>query len=714
VGREREIAEVSTLLETSRLLTLTGPGGTGKTRLAVAVATAAAVRFPDGVCFVDLSALAEPALVPAAIARALAVREVEGTPLLETLLAALRGRRTLLLLDNFEQLTAAAPLLSTLLAGCPTLTLLVTSRVLLRLSTEDQYAVPPLPLPDDSTGWIPALVENPAVALFVQRAQAALPGFALAAENAATVTAIVRRLDGLPLAIELAAARLRLLSPAALLTRLESALTLLTGGARDLPARQQTLRNTIAWSYDLLEPAERTLFRRLAAFPDGCTLEAAEAVCDAEHDLGLDLLDGVSSLLDKSLLQQRDGRNGEPRFGIMQTIRDYALDRLAESGEEEALRQQQTLFYLALARRAERAVEYDRLLAELDNLRAVLAWCAERNELGLGARLAWALGRFFAERGLVRDMAEWVARLLALPGPAELSISRARLLVMAGQAVAGEDVPQSLRLFQESVAVSRAVGDTSCLGVALGMLAFILLRRDPATARPYAEEALALVREQGISWREALLLGYLSSIAAAEGDAVNARSYLAQAVAVADPLDDPRRVGPTNFQRGWLAWLDGDPATASRLMEAAVADFEASGVENENRITFSLVLARIQVALGEPRRAAELARTALVLCRKLGSQYRAQDGIEIAGCVVAALGMPARAAQLLAAAAALSRRTEVRARGIFAVDPDQAIATAKAALGDEAFAAAWSEGERLSRDEAIDLALEALAPAARV
>ena len=250
---------------------------------------------------------------------------------------------------------------------------------------------------------------------------------------------------------------------------------------------------------DLLEPAERTLFRRPAAFPDGCTLEAAEAVCDPEHDLGLDLLDGVSSLLDKSLLQQRDGRNGEPRFGILQTIRDYALDRLAESGEEEALRQQQTLFYLALARRAERAVEYERLLMELDNLCAVLAWCAERHELGLGARLAWALSRFFFERGLMHDMAEWADRLLALPDAAAPSISRARLLAMAGDAASSEDVQRHARCRRWALAGTLAAQVALPDLARLAPLADVVQRLGPGMIAEKAEQH-ADERAGGVTW----------------------------------------------------------------------------------------------------------------------------------------------------------------------------------------------------------------------
>lgn len=312
-------------------MTLTGPGGTGKTRLAVQVAAESLDLFPDGVWFVPLATISDPDLVLDAIATALNVREVAGESLPTTLTEHLKSRRALILLDNMEQVLAAGEQVAELLAAAPRLALLVTSREPLRLRAEREFPVAPLPLPEDETEVLPeAALDSPAVRLFVERAQRVKPSFTLNAENVADVVAICRRLDGLPLAIELATARVRVLSPAALLTRLNQRLSILTGGARDLPERQQTLRAAIAWSHDLLTAAERTLFARLAIFSGGCTFEAAEAICEAAGGIALDPFDGIDSLVQKSLLRREGGPDHDARFAMLETIREFARERLIE------------------------------------------------------------------------------------------------------------------------------------------------------------------------------------------------------------------------------------------------------------------------------------------------------------------------------------------------------------------------------------------------
>ena len=395
VGREDELAEVVALLVRPevRLVTLTGPGGVGKTRLALAVAAEVEPDFPDGAVYVDLIPVAEPGALGAAIARTLGLRESEDEDLDEALRRLLRERELLVLLDNFEQVLTAAPVLSNLLAACPGLTLLVTSRTVLRLSGEHAYPVPPLalPAPRGRTHSLSAAdaAAAPAVSLFVARAAAAKPGFALDDTNAALVVEICHRLDGLPLAVELAAARIGALPPAALLRRLERRLPLLAGGPRNLPGRQQTMRDAIAWSYDLLSPTEQALFRRLAIFAGGCTLEAAESVAapaprgveGGSADVGIDVMNGVIALVQQSLLQQREDQNGEPRYLMLETIREYGLEQLAANGEEVDTRRAHARFFLSIAERPADGSEpvEDRLEADHDNLRAALAWTIEHD-----------------------------------------------------------------------------------------------------------------------------------------------------------------------------------------------------------------------------------------------------------------------------------------------------------------------------------------------
>ena len=371
----------------ARLVTLTGPGGTGKTRLALEIGAEALDRYPDGVFFVDLSPLTDPALVVPTIAATLGVREVVGQPLLETLSGFLTDKRLLLLLDNCERVLAAAPDVAALLAASPTVSILATSRAALHIRGEREFPLLPLPLPAaDRLPPLEELAQVPAVALFVELAAASQPDFALTADNAAAVAAICRRLDGLPLAIELAAARMKVLPPAALLARLEQRLPLLTGGGRDLPARQRTMRDAIAWSYDLLAPEEQALFRRLAVFAGGFTLDAAEAV--AAPGAALPVLDGVVALVEQSLLRQMPGLDDEPRYQMLETVREFGLERLAAAGEADEVRQRHARHFLMLAERRVHGMQLfmdleslTRVAPEQDNVRLALAWFDDHGEI---------------------------------------------------------------------------------------------------------------------------------------------------------------------------------------------------------------------------------------------------------------------------------------------------------------------------------------------
>ncbi|HYN89336.1 MAG TPA: BTAD domain-containing putative transcriptional regulator, partial [Ardenticatenaceae bacterium] len=554
IGREREVEALCALLHRpdARLVTLTGPGGSGKTRLAVEVArqildeTSADSEqaFADGVFFVDLAPVGDPELVASTIAGALDVRPSGARPLQESLADFLRARRLLLLLDNFEQIVAAAPLLSELLDAAPHLKLLVTSREILHLYGEWEFSVPPLAVPDPrqmpagGDGLVRLLRDNEAARLFVERAWAANPGFTLNETNARAVAELCIRLEGLPLAIELAAARSKLFGPQALLARLAGRLDLLAG-ARDLPARQRTLRGAIQWSYDLLDPAEKLLFACLAVFVGGCTLEAAEQV--ASYRLKVEgfpstpepstsnlqpstdpstfnlqpsaILNGIASLVDKSLLRREESSDGEPRFGMLETIREFALERLGDRGaaEVEALRWEHARYYLGLAEVAEPEIDHltgadpgawlARLEVEHDNLRAALDWSlvgGGEDSAQLGLRLAGALRRFWIFRGFVREGRERLVALLAHQGAFARSTARAKALRAAGElAFLQGEYGAARTLVEEGLALSRELGDKSGIARSLASLEGLRWQQGYAGEDSLNEEALALYRELG-------------------------------------------------------------------------------------------------------------------------------------------------------------------------------------------------------------------------
>ncbi|MDP9262749.1 MAG: serine/threonine-protein kinase, partial [Acidobacteriota bacterium] len=444
VGREEEVTLLAELLQRpdAQLVTLTGPGGIGKTRLALQAARQVAEHFSGGTYFIPLAAVQDAALVPSVIAQTLGLRESAGQLQLDTVKEHLQNTaRTpmLLLFDNFEHMTAAAPTMAELLTAGPGLKALITSRSPLHVYGEREFPVPALGVPNPkSAPPLEALLRYPAVRLFRQRARAVKPDFEITKDNAAAVATLCAQLDGLPLAIELAAARIKLLSPSAMQARLESRLQLLTGGARDLPARQQTLRGAMDWSYGLLNAAEQKLFRRLAVFVGGCTLEAVEAVCDTKQDLGMDVLDGVASMVDKSLAQQLDQEAGEPRYVMLETIRDYGLEQLAASGEEAATRRAHAAYCLVLAEEetasgadAADAKWADRFEVEHDNLRAALEWLTASGEALWGMRLGTALFRFWEMREHLGEGRDRLVRLLNLPGAAARNRERARTLFAA-------------------------------------------------------------------------------------------------------------------------------------------------------------------------------------------------------------------------------------------------------------------------------------------
>ena len=442
IGREKEVSEVCDLmrLEETRLLTLTGPGGTGKTRLALQAAADLLDDFPDGTFFAPLATLTEAELLLPAVAETLGMRETGEQPLDESLKDYLVERRMLLLLDNFEQVLGAAPAVTELLAGAPGLKVLATSRAPLGLYGEHEFPVPPLSMPDlEHPPPLESLTQYEAVSLFVERARALKPDFKVTNESAPAVAEICVRLDGLPLAIELAAARIKMLPPKAMLQRLTSRLKLLTGGARDLPERQRTLRATIEWSHALLDEGEQLLFGRLAVFSGGRTLEAIEAICDALGDLPVDAFDGISSLLDKSLIRQEEGPNGEPRFVMLETVHEFAREKLEDSAEAQEIKRIHAQYFLTLAEvafpelRGPDQLEWlERLEAEHDNMRAALTWALERKEAEVALRLGGALWWFWWMRGHNSEGRRWLEEALAIEGRV-LPEVRAMALAGAGE-----------------------------------------------------------------------------------------------------------------------------------------------------------------------------------------------------------------------------------------------------------------------------------------
>jgi predicted ATPase len=523
------------------LVTLTGPGGVGKTRLALQVAAELAPRFTVGAAFIELSSLTDPKLVVPAVARALGLSEASN----ERLLAYLQPREVLLVLDNTEQLIAAtAPLAAQALEVAPRLKLLVTSREPLRVRDEQLVPVHPLALPDPAQAPdLAHLAAVPSVALFVERAREANPAFALTSDNAATIVELCQRLDGLPLALELAAARLSLLTPSALLARLGHRLPLLSRGARDLPQRQQTLRNTIAWSYDLLEAGEQQLFRRLAVFVGGFTLEAVQAVClpDATGTSSVQVddegaaLEQLAQLLDKSLVQAQQGTSGEPRFSMLETIREYATEQLAASEEEATMQQRHAHYFLRLAEEAEPHLfrpEWDSWLERLEredaNLRAALAWSKANKDAGeIGLRLAGALSLYWFLHDAERERRAWLEEMLARTGSSERSVARGRALLGAGLlAWAEDDFEAACLRAEDALSIVREAGDKRFTAYAEWLLGLVRLSQtNTATARPLFEESRTLFKNLGDVWGEALTLYNLGSTAYRSGDPAAARAY---------------------------------------------------------------------------------------------------------------------------------------------------------------------------------------------
>jgi predicted ATPase len=590
IDRAEERAELSALLQRDdvALITLTGPAGTGKSRLGVQVASDLLDHFTDGAVFVALAAIRDPHLVIQTIAQTLEIRETAGgPPLAERLRHYLRSKHMLLELDNFEQVVTAAPEVAALLAQCRRLKALITSRTPLHVRGEQEFPVSPLALPEREThSPVEQLAQSPAIALFVQRAQNVKPDFTLTAEDVSTIAEICRQLDGLPLAIELAAARIKVLSTHALLTRLTdgagSRLALLTGGARDLPAHQRTMRKSLDWSYELLNDDARMLFRRVAVFDGGWMLEAAEAICNADNRLGGDILEHVQALHDMSLLMQHDMPDGEPRFSMLQTIHEYAHECLAHDGEGDGMRRHHAAYFLHLAERAEPELQGDdrerwlnQLEQEKDNLRAAMAWATgAEGDRQLALRLAVALSLFWRIRGYFSEGRQWLEALLA--HRAELAPTRelARALESAGYLTwaQGDDLAAARALIEDSLAIGRDLNDQKIIAQALFSLGITLMTQgEPAAAGVKLQESVAQFHAAHDESGEAGALNHLGIAMMMTGDFEQARSRYEDSLALSRTLGDPLAIAGGLSGLGALSLVEGDEAMAQRYYEEATA-----------------------------------------------------------------------------------------------------------------------------------------------
>ncbi len=719
VGREKEVSAAKELLlrQDVRLVTVTGPGGIGKTRLAVQVATEIGDHFPGGIYFVPLSALSDPELVVSVIVQTLGLRGTGGQSPLEILKKNLEDTSRppmLFLLDNFEHLVQAAPAVAELLATGPNLKMLVTSRAALHVYGEHEFSVPPLALPDlRSMPSLEELSQFPAVALFMQRAIAAKPGFELTAENATAIAEICARLDGLPLAIELAAARVKVLSPSSMRTRLASRLQLLTGGARDLPERQQTLRAAIDWSFDLLTVAEQKLFRRLSVFVGGCTLESVEAVCDTNADLDLDLLDGMASMVDKSLLQQLEQPSGESRYTTLETIREYAREKLKASSEEAATKRAHAAYCLVLAEEGaakhgsvEGAEWLKTFAIEHDNFRAALEWLAETGNAEWGLRLGAALFRFWETREYFAEGRDRLGKLLKIPGAAAHTKARARVLFAAGVlAVEQRDFVPAAALIRESLQIARELGDTQGVAVCLNALAVVARDQDELdVARALFEENLPLFRELGDETAVARCISNLANVLRQQGDYAKSRSLFDECLAIFHGLGDQSGVAWSLNYQGDVARDQGDSVASRELYEQALTVFRELGDLKAAAATIA-DLGTLAAEQGDYREANSLYRESLAMFQQLEQKRGMARVLECFACMAAASSQPEHSLRLAGTAAALRQNIGAPLTPAEKAKLESSLQAARNSLENSVGATAWLEGWAMPVEKAIADAL---------
>ena len=768
IGREREVIAACDLLQRSdvRIVTITGTGGIGKTRLSLEVGAELLHGFSDGVYFVPLAAINDSALVIPAIAHTLGLQHAYNDrhqPLAEHmnyLKKALREKRCLLLLDNFEQVVSAAPAIAELLSACPPLKILVTSREALHIQGEHEFPLPPLALPG-GTSPLPVheLTQYAAIALFLQRAMAIKPDFDVTTANVQTIAMICRRLDGLPLAIELAAARVKLLPPQALLQRLIHPLNILTGGRQNAPERHQTLRNTIGWSYHLLNAVEQQLFRRISVFVGSCSLDAIEALYSTYPDRAALVLDGVSSLIDKSLLRQIE-QGDEPRLVMLETIREYALEMLDANREERMIRYAHAAYYLKLAEESEQelvgsrqAIWLERLEREHDNLRAALDWALKQDDdndetqrrMEIALRLAGALRRFWQMHGHLDEGQTFTERALAASEGIMVSAqARARALIAAGTlASIRNDYDRTEAYCQESLLLFRELGDQRGIALSLFILSVVpLMKGDNAATRSRTEEALILFREMGDRERVAWSLSTLGLLEMQEEKYASARAYFEESLAIHRKSGDKRGTATLLLRLAHLLFASqGDQAALRALLDEGLALYkelgEKEGIANiyvlfgqlafgqgdisharswleESILLYREVghrralgealafLARVAIAQGEQAEAHLLYDESREVARDMNHRGLMATCLEGLASMVAEEGQPTWAAQLWGAAEALRERIRVALPPIDRADYERSVAAARTRISEKDFMTAWREGRAMTPEQAFD------------
>lgn len=757
IGREREVTTIVQSLRRQdvHLVTLTGSGGTGKTRLGIQVAAELRSSFTGGVCFVSLAPINDPVLVMPIIAQGFGIRDRVGQPLLARLVDVLQSQSVLLFLDNFEQVVDAASQVADLLTACPQLKVLVTSREILHVRAEHEFVVSPLALPDPShLPDLAVLAHLPSVALFLQRAQAVHPEFQLTLTNAHAVAEICVQLDGLPLAIELAAARMKLLSPQALLARLGQRLAMLTSGSRDMPTRQQTLRNTIAWSYQLLDAWEQRLFRWLSVVVGGCSLQAAEAICTRVDDGEEQVLDGIASLVDKSLLQRLDhtGEGSEEPYVLMlETIREYGQEALSTHGESAIARQAHADYFCRLAEEAAPALQgpqlipwLERLEREHDNFRAALRWALEGDRTAIALRLGTALERFWVIRGHRNEGLAFLERALATSTDVATAVRARALLAAARLAFVQSNYDRGEVLAQEGLALFREIGDQRGIALSLDRLGMAAWRQGSfAAARVLMEEALALFRamdnQDRVAWLRFALgllhmkegeyhqactqleesvtlfkkLGNKRGIAAAltqwagtlfvsQAEPTRIDALLQEGFTLQQEVGDQEGIAVSSLLQGWVALTQGDMATARTRVEAGLGLYRKMAHREGIAEALSL-LGKVEAARGDYTEARGLYEESLGMARDIGDKELIASGLAGLARVVARQGEPTWAVQLWGSAEALREAIGAPLQPIERADYEQAVAAVRHHLGADAFAAAWSQGRTMTVEQILTI-----------